>query len=265
MRLGHVFVLVAVLVIGSSAGANILVHDGTTFDWEITTPTAVGDGSENLVAFVLRVVNMTADSDKNPNAIDAARDPNTGGGFDGIYTVSEPLLHNEQYALKKSFSRTASLTQWVALGWGSPDVSPLDTYFLVEEGGLTAVFLPEEGPLGPENPAGPYWEPPYNPSAETPFWPSGQPGDICGFLDSLTGTFGLKGPNANAYWDLAYIVVPEPILYPGSSNGLWVDAQVAGGDGSKEVGHFQILIPVPAAFAPMLLGAGLIMTRRRAA
>jgi hypothetical protein len=240
MKVGKLLVLAAVLGLASGASAAV-VHTGTDFEWSIENCAPVGDGSESLIGFILRVTNISGNSAKNPQAFDGHPDPNNPPGQSGITTPGGELLHNEQY-VTKAYTVTPSLTIW-NVTWGIP-ASPIDTYFNLLDASLASVFAPSEPDAT-------------TPSAEAPFYA----GDWTGFNNALQGTFGLKGTNPSPDWDLAHIVVPD-------GTAVRVDAQVAGADGVKEDFDFVFqatcfVIPTPAALPLGFAGLLLSIRRRR--
>ena len=241
MKVGKLLVFAAILSLATGASAAV-VNTGVDFEWSVENCTAVGDGSEGLIGFTLRVTNISGLSAKNPQAFDGAPDPNNPPGQSGITTPAGDLLHNEQY-VTKAYTVTPSLTIW-NVTWGIP-ASPIDSYFNLLDASLASVFAPAEPAAA-------------TPSAEASFYA----GDWTGFNNQLTGTFGLKGTNASATWDLAYLAVPD-------GTTVRVDAQIAGADGVKEDFDFTFVatcgappIPLPAAL-PLGFAGLLFATRRR--
>jgi hypothetical protein len=240
MKVSRLLVLAAVFGLATSAGGATVfpVHTGTDFQWSMVDCGPVGTGAESLIGFILRVTNISGSSAKNPQAFDGHPDPNNPPGQTGITTPGGDGLHNEQY-VTKAYTVTPSLTIW-NVTWGIP-ASPIDSYFNLLDANLASVFAPSEPPA-------------VTPSAEPPFYA----GDWTGFNNALQGTFGLKGTNPSADWDLAYLVVPV-------GTPIRVDCQVSGADGVKEDFDFifpGVCIPTPAAL-PFGFAGLLFLVRRR--
>jgi hypothetical protein len=72
-----------------TTNASVIVDAGSVFNWTISMPTPVGDGSEGLVSTTLSLTNVSGNSDNNPQAIDLGN--GTGAGSFGI----RGALHQE--------------------------------------------------------------------------------------------------------------------------------------------------------------------------
>ena len=236
MKYGKLFVLVAVLGMAVGASAQTTVHSGNIFDWVISDPICVGDGSENLVAVVLSIVNNSGDANNNPQAFDSK-----ASSFAGIRSPGN-MLHQEHS---------------IALSDDTPDdvgnfATAIDTHFILD--GVPHAFdsltgAPEEDYLSP--------------SLEAPLAPI--PFDAFSnrsFGNSLTMTATRTGAVGNV-WDLAYIVVPD-------GSAVFVQGQVATSAGQKDTtAEFTFnptkeVIPTPAALPMGLMGLALIRRRRSA-
>jgi uncharacterized protein (TIGR03382 family) len=239
MKFGKFLVIAAILGLAAGASAQVpvfgpptTVHTGGIFDWVVTSgPTPVGDGSENLVAMVLSIVNNTGNAGNNPQAIDAK-----ASGYAGI----NGLLHSE-YSLALA-TLTPDNTDAFADG--------IDTHFLLA--GVPHAFDSATGAPQEDPPAG-------GPSAEAPL----TGGTLGGLADTdfgtnLTATMTLTGA-AGPQWDLAQIVTPW-------NSPVFVQMQVATSQGVKDtVAEFTFvpeIIPTPAALPMGLMGLALLRRRR---
>ncbi len=81
--------LVASIMFTGTTNASVIVDAGSVFNWTISMPTPVGDGSEGLVSTTLSLTNVSGNSDNNPQAIDLGN--GTGAGSFGI----RGALHQE--------------------------------------------------------------------------------------------------------------------------------------------------------------------------
>ena len=81
--------LVASMMFAGTTNASVIVDAGSVFNWTISMPTPVGDGSEGLVGTTLSISNVSGNSDNNPQAIDLG--PGDGSGSFGI----RGALHQE--------------------------------------------------------------------------------------------------------------------------------------------------------------------------
>ncbi|MAE59985.1 MAG: hypothetical protein CMJ49_01360 [Planctomycetaceae bacterium] len=63
--------LAGVLSMAATAAAQVTVYRDNVFEWVWTDHGTVGDGSEQLVAGVLSIVNNTGRADSNPQAFDS--------------------------------------------------------------------------------------------------------------------------------------------------------------------------------------------------
>ena len=81
--------LVASMMITGTTNATVTLDSGSVFNWTISMPTPVGDGSEGLLGTTLSISNVSGNSDNNPQAIDLG--PGDGSGSFGI----RGALHQE--------------------------------------------------------------------------------------------------------------------------------------------------------------------------
>ena len=250
MKVGKLIVFAAVLGLATGAGA-ATVNTGTNFAWDISSLAPVGDplvSPPDLVAFQLTLVNISGDSNKNPQAFDGGGDPNDPvGERTGISTPGGAFLHNEQAIAGFSHIASPDIDAWTVT-IGAPGGSALDSYFLSPN--MAVVFATAEDDVKLHQP--------YSP--EIPVYAAYNM--RCGWAPSLQGTFSLKGVNASPNWNLAYLVVP-------CGTQIRVDAEVSGGDGVKEQFDFTFnavcdIIPVPAAL-PLGFAGLLLAIRRRVA
>lgn len=161
------------MVLGAfgAARADIILDDtGPLYELSITDPTPVGS-AENLLAFVIRLRNISGDADKNPSTF--TQNP----GDLGILGQ----LHQVWYF--GGLLKTATADDTPA---GAPDV--LDSHFLVRSDDIVPLAGPSEDKIAL--------------SSEIPT----SPGEA-GFGTYLRGDFTLKGIGPHQ-WNLAYLVVP---------------------------------------------------------
>ena len=227
--------VVAVLLNSAAiSNAQTTVHASTLFDWVISPPVHVGNGSENLVNFTLSIVNLTGDPDFNPQAFDSK-----ATGFRGI----TGMLHQQD-----SVSLDTKTPTNRDGGLYSTDI---DTHFLLNGRHFIALI----GIGDPEEDRGvsPSAEPTnafhiVNPFAETTFG------------SFLTTTLALNEV-ATDTWDFARIVVPNNTYV--SVNGV-----AASADGHKDsVVDFTFLvssgIPLSPAWGMGVCAALCLFSRRR--
>ena len=88
MKSSKTVLLAAVLGMTVSASAQFTVHSGGIFDWVISNPTPVGDGSESLVSFILTIV---GDATNVPQAFDS-RASSLGGINGQLHQEHGPIL-----------------------------------------------------------------------------------------------------------------------------------------------------------------------------
>ncbi len=234
MKFGKFFVIAAILGIAVGASAQTTVYSGNIFDWVISDPVAVGDGSENLCMVILSIVNNTGDANNNPQAFDSK-----ASGYSGISSPSD-RLHQEHSPILGAAGKTP--VNDTALS------TAIDTHFLLN--GVNHAFdsgsgAPQEDYL--TNSA----------EAETTGGALGPLVDT-NFGSFLTATFTLTGAVGNTM-QLAQIVTP--------SNPISVQAQVATSLGVKDdTAQFTFtpdcVIPTPAALPMGLVGLALIRRRR---
>ena len=188
--------LVLALVAGVSF-ADTTLFSGTNFDITATTPTSVGDGSESLVAFTLKVVGKGG---LLPNTFDSTvsgtQEPDEGGIMGD--------LHQE-----KAFGAMLTPTEasWTGIGRVPPPA--IDSYFL-GGGNFTVVKAAAE-----DHDAATSSEAPANVA------------DTVSFGTALSGTFSLTGAPSSSTWELANIVIP-------SGTSLSFDFEVAASNGTTE-------------------------------
>ena len=166
--------LLALGLFVGAANADTLEFSGSIYDVYFTTPVAVGDGSEGLVAFTIRAVNTTGLVGYDPTAFDG-----TAFGYVGISGV----LH--QHRGPGDTPITATFPPAFA-----PQINLIDTHFLVDvSSGKLDVVPPSENYLTNSN--------------ETAYGLYGQ----TWFGDNLTGSFGVNSTGAT--WDIAQVVTND--------------------------------------------------------
>ena len=177
MKRTAIMLLVAAALTGA-AGANILLVSGDRYDVSITDPVAVGDGSENLIAFTLIFTNTTGDAGYDGSAVD--------GVYFG-YTGITGKMHQEHSPTLEPTTPTSDGTF----------ASVIDTHFVDAADDMLVV-----SPAAEDNQV--------FASAETPLTPP--PLDT--FAATSFGSFltGLFAVDAEPVFDLAYIVIEDPGL-----------------------------------------------------
>ena len=235
MKFGKFFVIAAILGIAVGASAQTTVHSGNIFDWVISDPVAVGDGSESLCMVILSIVNNTGDASNNPQAFDSK-----ASSFWGIIGN----LHQED-----------SYMLAIATPVNDTVISAaIDTHFLLD--GIPHAF--DSGTGAPQESGG------VSASAEAETT-GGSLGSLVdtSFGSQLTATFTLTGAVGDTM-QLAQIVTPN-------GSDITVVADVATSTGVKDVtAQFTFtqacgtVIPTPAALPMGLMGLALIRRRRLA-
>jgi len=235
------------LAFGLMAGvaqADVLLFSGAVYDVVITDPVAVGDGSENLISFDLKLLNTTG----NP-VFDAS-------AFDGVafgYTGITSGVFNAGTGLHNEYSPALQATT-PTLDGQFP--TAIDTHFLDLLGNMLVIAAPSElnADMGP--------------SAEAvtvlpPF-------DVFGATDfgsQLTGTFALT---AAPSLSVAQIVIRDPRGAGETLAGVPLGAGVVSldffmsGTGGGETFLFDIgVIPEPATMSLLAIGGVAALIRRK--
>ncbi|MAE59891.1 MAG: hypothetical protein CMJ49_00890 [Planctomycetaceae bacterium] len=186
-----------------SASAQFTVHSGGIFDWVISNPTSVGDGSESLVSFILTIV---GDATNVPQAFDSRA--SSLGGINGP-------LHQEHGPVLGVAGETPVD--------GTTFATDIDTHFLLD--GIPHAF--DSGTGAPQ-------EDYLVNSFEAPL----TGGALAAFATTSFGSFltmtATKTGAAPATWDLAQVVVP-------ANSVVNVNGQVANDGGVKDdVADFDI-------------------------
>ena len=240
--------LLAVGLCVGAANADILLTSGPTYDVFITDPVAVGDNSENLISFDLKLVNTTGDAGYNASAFD---------GVDFGYTGITSGVFNSGSGLHQHWSSVLMMSSPTLDG-----VYPtaIDTHFLELVGNMTVVTMPSELD----------WD--IGPSAEATDAPDAPPpADInmyrtfanTDFGSQLTGTFAVT---AVPSLSLAQIVIKDPggtlKAVPFGTGEVSLDFFISGPKGG-DILHFDI-VPEPATMGLLAIGAlGALIRRRR--
>ena len=230
------------LTTAAVASADMTVFSGSIYDVVITNPTPVGanPAGENLMGFMLKIVNTTGNS---------AFDP---GGFNG----NTPLESNPSNPTGPTYAGIMGVfhNQYLVMDGTSPTIddpdfaTSIDTHFNLLTGD---VLLVGKGPTETNNlPAGPTAEP----FDATGPWAAFAMTD---FGDRLYGNFALNGGAAGPVWELAYIAAPM-----GST--VFMEFFVTGvGGGEDVVGSFPV-VPEPATMSLLAIGGiGALLRRRK--
>ena len=222
-------VVILLLTLGVTVGAakaDTIIFSGDIYDITISSPVAVGDGSESLLAFTLTAINTTGDAGLDPSAFD---------GLNFGYTGITGMLH-QHYSMIFDPPPLATATL------DSAYATAIDTHFLFPLAAMLIVTAPSEDVfLAPSLEAT---------DAAVPF---------DGFADTdfgaqLTGVFAVT---AAPVLDLAYVVVPAH-----SGHSFWspvkLDFYLSGTKG----GEYIYDIPEPATLALLSMG-GVALLRRK--
>jgi hypothetical protein len=164
--------LLALGLFVGAANADTLMFSGSFFDVFFTTPVAVGDGSEGLVAFTIRAVNTTGNAGYDPTS------------FDGVafgYTGISGVLHQH----RGPADSPDIVTFPAAL---AASINAIDTHFLTDDTATAAVPLSENY---------------LTDSAEGKFGYYGE----TWFGDNLTGAVAIN--HVGATWDIAQVVTND--------------------------------------------------------
>ena len=240
---------VAVVALGlmfSVANADILLHSGTFYDVFITDPVAVGDGSEGLISFDLKIVNNTGDSGFDASA------------FDGVafgYTGITSGVFNSGTGLHQQYSTVLQPTSPTLDG---NYATATDTHFLDVAANMLVVTPASEivASIGPSAEA----------SDALPPFDSPTFGASTDFGSNLTGTFAVT---AVPSLSLAQIVIRNPggtlAKVPFGQGVVSLDFFISGIK-NGEILKFDIGIPIPEPVTMSLLavgGLGVLIIRRR--
>jgi hypothetical protein len=231
------------LMIGGPAVADILLISGSVYDVFITDPVAVGDGSENLIAFDLKIVNNTGDAGYDASA------------FDGVafgYTGITSGVFNSGTGLHQQYSTVLQPTSPTLDG---NYASATDTHFLDVTANMLVVTPPSEAmnDIGPSSEAS---------DALPPFNDVGTFGASTDFGSQLTGTFAV---DATPSLSLAHLVIRDtPALFAWSfgTGQVSFDFFISGTKGG-EVIRFDLGLPEPATLGLLALGGLTLLKRRR--
>jgi hypothetical protein len=222
--------------------ADLWIHPGQVYDVFITCPVPVGDDSEDLVSFDLKIVNKTGDPGYDPSA------------FDGVafgYTGITSGVFNNGTGLHQQYS-TVLQPSSPTLDGNYATVT--DTHFLDVTSNMLIVTAPTEtvndiGPSSePSDALVPFNDPVFGASSD--------------FGSQLTGTFAVT---AAPSLSLAQLVIPlsHCSLYrmPFGTGIISLDFFISGTKGG-EVLHFDIGVPEPATMGLMALGSVALLRRR---
>ncbi len=234
------------------ANADQTVFSGSIYDVVITDPVPVGanPAGENLLAFMMSIVNTTGLSGFDPAGFNGTHwfesNPNAPDGPD--YTGITGVFHNQ------FFDRDATSPLLEDPVEFTTDV---DTHFNLLAGDVLFVgFSPSEtndGILTAE---------PFNAVGG---WADDAKND---FGDRLYGNFAVNGGVAAnvdgdgdpSTWQLVYIVVPTDSWV---TMDFFVTGGVAGSEGEDVTGTFQV-VPEPATMSLLAIGGiGALLRRRK--
>ena len=229
------------LMVGA-AQADILLFSGTVYNVVITDPVPVGDGSESLISFDLKLVNTTGDPGYDASAFDG-----TAFGYTGITSG----VFNAGTGLHQHYSTGLAPTTPTL---DSPVfATAIDTHFLDVLGNMLGINPPSEivADIGPSAEA----------SDATP------PYDLFGWTDfgsQLTGTFAVPGVPSLS---LAQIVIRDPGLpligVPFGTGLVSLDFFMSGTT-AGETFLFDIgVVPEPATIGLLALGGMGALVHRR--
>ncbi|MHC4563539.1 MAG: hypothetical protein ACYS8X_12300, partial [Planctomycetota bacterium] len=125
-----IVMLLALGLFVGAANADTLMFSGSIYDVYFTTPVAVGDGSEGLVAFTIRAINTTGNPSYDPTAFDG-----TAFGYTGISGV----LHSHVDANQGQSVMTRTLGPAAVVAGHNA----IDTQFLIDTTATIVVPLTE--------------------------------------------------------------------------------------------------------------------------
>jgi hypothetical protein len=257
----RLLIVAIVLATSITAQADIVMwNQGSVYEVHITDPVAVGaaPGGENLIGFMVKIVNISGNPLKNPAGFngltpqettdDSAAWP-TMPTYLGFYSPNGAMFHNQYDDYRDAGTSPVD---------DDPDfITELDTHFNFELGdviptgtGPTEVNKIVAGTSEPLNATGPY------------------AGDADNdFGNRLYGLFAVNGGVAAdvdddhdpSVWELAYLVVPHDALL---TEQIYMDFFVTGTNPGDVIQAF-IVVPEPATMSLLAIGGIGALIRRR--
>ncbi len=239
------------LTVAVGASADQVVFSGAIYDVVITDPVPVGanPAGENLMGFMLKIVNTTGNSDFDPAGFNGNTpvESNPGSPSGPTYSGITGVFHNQFLVMDGTSATLESPVEFT---------TDIDTHFNFLSGDVLTVGT---GPSETNNlPAGPTAEP-FNATGP---WAAYAMTD---FGNRMYGNFAVNGGVAAnvdgdgdpTVWELAYIAAPLHSI-------VTMDFFATGIGGGEDIAESFPVLPEPATMSLLAIGGiGALLRRRK--